>query len=332
MGKDSDTAAARRNGLVFALEFDGRHGARPLNWAGLEQAWPDPPVVWLHMDYTAQGAQEWLRTRSGVSEAQCDYLLADETRPGLYVTGQTLLLILRVLNRNPGEAPEDMVSVRIWMTGNRIASMRMRKAFVLQEMHDDLRAGKGPASAGEFLGDLMGRLAVEFHDYVFDMEKQFDAIEATLAPGEGRIEAEAEAELRIKLVDTRRFLLPQIHLVEQLTNARLDWLPEESRLDLRNAQERFRRVVDDLELILHRLEVFRDERGRRAQEVLNQRMYVLAIITAVFLPLSLIAGLLGMNVGGVPGADTELGFAIVCGGLGFLAVVSLVLLRSWRWF
>ena len=321
-----------RHGLVFALEFDGRGGARPLDWKGLEANWLAPCVVWLHADYRAEEAQQWLRARSGMSAAQCAYLLAEETRPGLYTAGESLLLILRVLNKNPGEATEDLVSVRLWITGNRIASLRMRKTFILQEIHDELRRGEGPSTAGAFLSELMERVALDFHEYVFALEEQFERIEQRLPGGAVLADPAGEAELRIKLVDIRRFLLPQLHLLEQLSGLRLEWLQDEHRLELRNAYERLRRVLDDLDLILHRLEVSRDERMRRAQEQLNRRMYVLAIITAVFLPLSLITGLLGMNVGGIPGAETSVGFLVVCGTLGALALGSFWLLRRWRWF
>ncbi|MCW8891310.1 MAG: zinc transporter ZntB, partial [Sedimenticola sp.] len=55
----------------------------------------------------------------------------------------------------------------------------------------------------------------------------------------------------------------------------------------------------------------------------NARMYILAIISAIFLPLSFITGLLGINVGGIPGAESSLGFVTV--------IISIVVMGGGLW-
>ena len=52
-------------------------------------------------------------------------------------------------------------------------------------------------------------------------------------------------------------------------------------------------------------------------------MYVLSVIAAVFLPLGFLTGLLGINVGGMPGADNAAAFWLVCLIASLLAAVSL---------
>jgi len=57
---------------------------------------------------------------------------------------------------------------------------------------------------------------------------------------------------------------------------------------------------------------------------MNQKMYVVALIAAIFLPLGLLTGLLGINVGGIPGANNNLAFVLVC-----LLLVGLAALQAW---
>ena len=64
---------------------------------------------------------------------------------------------------------------------------------------------------------------------------------------------------------------------------------------------------------------------------MNQTMYMLSIVAAVFLPLSFITGLLGINVGGIPGAETGWAFLAICAGLLVLLVAEIWFLRRWHW-
>ena len=67
--------------------------------------------------------------------------------------------MLRGVNGNPGEDPDDMVSVRAHLTPTRIITSRRRRLFSVMDIHDALRAGSGPSSTGEFLTTLVARLA-----------------------------------------------------------------------------------------------------------------------------------------------------------------------------
>ncbi len=61
-------------------------------------------------------------------------------------------------------------------------------------------------------------------------------------------------------------------------------------------------------------------------------MYVLSIVAGIFLPLGLLTGLLGINVGGIPGTESKLAFAIVCLILLLIAGIQIWVFRKKRWF
>jgi zinc transporter len=96
-------------------------------------------------------------------------------------------------------------------------------------------------------------------------------------------------------------------------------------------RDRLARLTEELHAIETRAGVTRDEIVSRRAEELNDRVYALTILAGVFLPLSVITGLLGMNVGGVPLMDSPYGFWITTISLVVLLVISLTLLRLKRW-
>jgi zinc transporter len=61
-------------------------------------------------------------------------------------------------------------------------------------------------------------------------------------------------------------------------------------------------------------------------------MYVLSVVAAVFLPLTFVTGLLGMNVGGLPGLESKMGFMWSVVVMAIAAVGLVAFFRWKKWF
>lgn len=64
---------------------------------------------------------------------------------------------------------------------------------------------------------------------------------------------------------------------------------------------------------------------------MNRTMYRFGIITGIFLPMSFLTGLLGINVGGIPGSENPHGFLLACSLMAVVALVQWLLFRRLRW-
>jgi zinc transporter len=76
--------------------------------------------------------------------------------------------------------------------------------------------------------------------------------------------------------------------------------------------------------------VVQEELQNLLAERMNRTMYVLSLVTVVFLPLGLLTGLLGINVGGIPGTENDRAFTVVTVALVLLALVQLWFFRRRR--
>jgi len=56
------------------------------------------------------------------------------------------------------------------------------------------------------------------------------------------------------------------------------------------------------------------------------------VVAAIFLPLGFLTGLLGINVGGIPGADNTGAFFIFCGILTLIVLMQVVIFKRFKWF
>ncbi len=317
--------------FLYCCTFDGHGGAALLDPQSVSQWSAEAGTLWLHMDVNDEASRGWLHNESGLEPVIVDALLADETRPRSFSTDHGLLVVLRGVNTNPGANPEDMVSVRVWIDKNRIISTRRRRLLSIIDIQEMLKEGIGPNSPGNFLSGLVARLADRVGDFIDDIEEHVAEAEAMMATQDQTQFRQMVSALRHQIASVRRFLGPQRDALDRLYRQPGDWLMEADIRDLRDEADRITRYLEDLDLARERTMVLREEfLGQLAQEQ-NSRMYVLSVVAAIFLPLTFVTGLLGMNVGGLPGLESPRGFA---GSLVIMVVAAIGLVlffRSKKW-
>ena len=309
-----------------------RKGGRQVIDRGRITGWSaDRGILWVHLDVNDEASRNWLENESGLPPAMADALLAGETRPRSHIGDSGSLLVLRGVNTNPGGDPEDMVSVRVWIERNRIISTRRRRLLSVQDVRAALDDGEGPKSSGEFLTMLIARLADRIGDFVNDIEERIGHIE-DLGSEDGPAKLrQSIAELRREVANVRRFLAPQRDALDRLYRHSGSLLSEAEVQDLREEADRLTRYLEDIDLARERLLVLQEEMLALMAQEQNTRMYVLSVVAAIFLPLTFITGLLGMNVGGLPGLENPNGFVVSAVTMVVSAIVLLVFFRWKKW-
>ena len=282
-------------------------------------------VPWGHIDYGQEDGRRWLEEDSGLPDIVVEALMADEPRPRSLVIGDALLVILRGINTAEGSDPEDMVSVRVWFEARRIITVRRRRLTAIGELREQLRLGSGPTSPGDFLQDLVDRVLDGIGRTVGELDDLADGLEDAVLSVEGRELRPKLGALRRQAIAMRRYVAPQRDTVGRLQAEKVSWLSDIDRARLREGADRITRYVEDLDSARDRVAVTQEELNNRLAEEMNQTMYRLTVVAAIFLPLGLLTGLLGINVGGIPGTESPYAFALVC----FLLVVIALFLAAW---
>lgn len=323
---------AAPEGLIHALLLDGGGGARELDWPSVGDWRAEQGCLWLHFDFEQTSAQEWVHQNSGLNDIAASGLLSEETRPRAVTRGDNLLLVLRGINLNPGSEPDDMVSVRIWTDGTRVISTRRRKLQSTEDILRDLEASVGPRSAEEMLVAWTDRLVERMHGTVNGFEDQIADLEERLLTGEIEGVRPDIAQLRKQSIVIRRYLAPQREAMSRVASEPLSWIGEMNRLRLREINDRLIRHIEDIDAVRERAAMAQDELLSRVSEQMNERSYIFTVVATIFLPLGFFTGLMGINVGGMPGVEDNEAFWIVVAMC--LAVVGMLALyfRFKRWF
>jgi zinc transporter len=318
-------------GLVHAFVLDGQGGGSRLDWDGIERWKPEHGVLWINLDYAGTDAQQWLGMRSGLDPIVRDALLERDPRPRALALGDAMLVIIRAINLNAGAQPEDMVSLRCWIDAHRIVTMRHRTVRAIKLVAAAVNAGKGPATPGAFLADVVDHVLEPVVTLVDAIDDEVAALEETVLTGEATEMRARIADLRRRAIGVRRFLAPQRDALSRLGGMTAPWLDENVRARLREAADRMTRSIEELDAARERAAVTNEELTSRNDELASRRLYILSLITAVFLPLSFVTGLLGVNVGGVPARDISWAFWALCAILIGGSTSLLLLFRRWKW-
>ncbi len=319
------------SGLICAYALDGNGGGREISLEEASAVSVEKGFIWIHLDYTARGAQRWLHEKSGLDEIAVSALLAAETRPRTVSIADGLLVTLRGVNLNPGADPEDMVSLRMWVETGRVISTRMRRLLAVQDMRGMIANKCGPKTAGEFLVEMGDRLAMRMSYVIEGLDETVDTLEEQVLSAESRELRTKLAQLRRETILLRRYLAPQREALARLVAEKNPLLCDVDRMHLREVADRMTRYGEDLDAARERAAVTQEELSNRLSEQINKRMYVLSIVAAIFLPLGFATGLLGINVGGIPGAEFAYAFAIVCLLLVAVIILQIILFRWKRW-
>ncbi|MET0375397.1 MAG: zinc transporter ZntB, partial [Rhizorhabdus sp.] len=257
-------------------------------------------------------AMRWLDGDAhGLPETARFNLTTAETRPRCQPLGDGVIINLRGPRRNEAEDGDALVSIRIWAERGRIVTVSYRRMAGLGTLRQRMEKG-------EFLdpGDLIAALSIQIAHHldpvVADLGDQVDDCELALS-GEGYALRREIAKARSTAISYRRFVVPQRQALEAMSLLEMDWIEDDDRIHLREAADRFARMAEELEAIRERSALLHEQITDLRAEKIDNRSLIIAIVALIFLPLTFVTGLFGMNVDGIPYAHHPLSFWAVTG-------------------
>ncbi|MFT4937078.1 MAG: zinc transporter [Paraglaciecola sp.] len=316
--------------VLWAFHIDPSRVARSIPVAEVKSAQHRGGFTWVHLQSDADGANDVMQNL-GLPSKVINLLGALDTRPKTLQIDEGLLIYLRGVNKNPNADPEDMVSLRIWLTDRGLVSARRRnrKLLSIQDVLDSINEGQTPENSSRLLIAIIASIADRINEMVDALDEElveFESAENILSYDRKRLSV-----IRRKAASLRRYLAPQRDALDSLYRLN-KIINSDEAFEIRELADRMTRYVEELDLARERSIVLQDEHRNRIAEQQGMRMYVLSMVTAIFLPLSFLTGIFGMNVAGLPGVEYPHAFNYLAGGMLILALVLLVLMRWQKWF
>jgi len=326
-------------GMRFALVFDGRGGCRTLDWNSVNAWKPEDGFLWLHLERDDPAAQQWVHDKSGINGLVALTLLAEESRPRVSDIDDALVIVLRGVNLEPkgdrdSATNTEMVPIHIYADRNRVVSLR-DKAHQLSALRDiriALMTGKGPHNAAELIA-LIAEKVVDHVEFSIDaMEDQLVALEEACFDDEPGSDLRAElGRLRRHATTVRRYIGPQRDALYRLQHDDASWLSAECKLRLREVSDKIIRHLEDIDALRDRSTILHEDLTAKISEKIALTSNRLTGMAALVLPPSLVAGMLGVNIDGIPAKDNPLAFPIFCVAMILMMPLCWIVLKKLKW-
>ena len=301
---------------------DGAVRSLPLEAAA---TWRGPGFLWIHLEGRDAADLGFLKVQPDLPDVAAGALAATETRPRCDLIGEGAILNLR----GPGDLdPVDsdrLVSIRFWVVDGKVTSLSRRRLAATPDVIGLMESGQ-IRDSGDLVAAFAKTISKALDPQVAALGDTLDEAESDLEPSNIYRLRRVITGVRSDAIGFRRFVAPDRDALRTLAELEFDWLAADDRLHIVEAADRFAPMAEELEAVRERAALLHEQITDLRAEQVDQRALYIAVVAFIFLPLTFITGLLGMNVQGIPYAQAPWAF---WGVVGFCVAVGAAVLG---WF
>jgi zinc transporter len=302
-----------RPGIVFAYRFDadGIGSALAQNAA---PALPDPEgrFWWVHVNLVDKRGRDWVSRLAFVPEEAKEVLLASTQHDQVDIEGDVLAGVFVDLKLDFAQASDELAQLRFILADRLLITGRRQSLRSIEATRAAVDAGRSIESALDLLETIVDREADGVAAAATALGHGVDSVEDEILDGSGADAGAAIGAIRRRAVKLNRQLSRLMGLFRRVELAPALRLPA----DVREAAGRIAQRLDSIHQEVHasqeRARLLQDEIAARLGAETNRQLYALSMLTAVFLPATLVTGLFGMNAKGLPFAEDDWGFWWAC--------------------
>jgi len=318
-----------QHGLVWGFLFGRAPQPVAINArdaaAWLQQSHKAPhEFIWLHFNLSNTASEKWMHEQARVVTEFSEALHDGSRSTRIELAGDALVAVLNDVLHDFSLDTAYTATMWLHVTQYMLISTRRTPLKSIERLRQAVARGDALRSTLELLIHLFHDQGDVLVSIVRQATARVDQVEDNLLAGRLTERRADLGALRRVLIRLQRLLAPEPAALFRLLQRPPHWMAETDMQALRQSTEEFSVVLSDMSALQERIKLLQEEIAAHVNEDNNRSLYVLTIVTVLALPINIIAGLLGMNVGGVPLAGHPRGFWIVVG-----IVATFTVLAAW---
>ncbi|SUS08272.1 putative Mg2+/Co2+ transporter [uncultured Defluviicoccus sp.] len=311
-------------GLICGFHLQSQGPAIAIEIGAVSAIEPPAGALWLHFNLNDGRARTWIGACAWLPAEGRERLLGSERSALLEVWGTAITGALADVY---SDDPERFGLVYVYVDQNCLISGRRHPVTAAALLHADLAAGlpidTTPALFNRLFTHLVATRTKAVAEFVAVIDQAEDRVFA------GAYHAVRLGQHRGGMARLRRQLVADRNACVDFFAHPPAWWPKPATKNLRRLGGALTSAVQDLELTEDRARLINEEIDSRQIERTNRNLYFVSMAAAVFLPMTVISGIFGMNVGGLPWVDDASGFRWVMACMAAAVTLALALL-AWR--
>lgn len=301
------------NGLLWAFRFTPNEAGVELNARPvLTDTQAGTAWHWLHFTSAHEKSRSEIRSLPGLPDDALETLTHQDGGLRIDVDDGVIYGAITDFERDLSGRTDETSKLYFAISDRLFVSIRRHALYSTDRVRRMFERGQYPSSPSDLLEMILSRFLQAVNRVLAELSETVDDIEDRV------LEPEANDD-RIRLAPIRR---TSVRLYRQIASMRIAFQKVESSPAAMPSgfRETATTLIRELEALEHdaqalqdRARLLQDEMAAKTDSAINGNLRVLSILTALFLPPTLIAGLFGMNVNHVPFAETQGGFWYVVG-------------------
>lgn len=316
-----------QTGVIWAYRFNTEGRPSLIARDTLPDLAPGEGFVWLHLDLVHTRAQSWIGEQELPDAAQ-ETLLSQETHQRLDHSAQLAWGVSHDLIRSIADKSDSVGALR-WIIGDSFLLTGRREALhSIRMTAEALNRGEPAESPSALFEQIIEYIIDDITDSVVRLVDETDSVEDQilldrLHDGPQRVGAIRRTAVRLhRQLSGLHVLFRRFAETQSGRSA-----PDAVKATAARLLQRVDTLHHDVQSVQDRARLLQDEIAARSANRTNRQLYVLSILTALFLPATFITGLFGINVKGLPWVESEAGAIYVSLACMLAALLTLILLR-----
>lgn len=292
-------------------------------------------VRWINVDGLSDPALlEKITEAFGIHPLVLEDVLALEQRPKLEDYGDYLFAVLNMLTLEEKTGGTVSEQVSVILGKGLVISVQVNPGDVFDPLRERLRSGKGrlrKMGADALAYSLFDAVVDGYFVVLENLSDRVESLEDELVSSPNRETLRSLHDLRSELNFVRRCVWPLRELIGNLERRDSPLVGEALTPYLRDLYDHTIQVLESVENLRETLSGFLDIYLSSLSNRMNEIMKVLTVISTLFIPLTFIAGVYGMNFRNMPELEWRWGYPLVLGGMAGIAAVMLRYFRRKGW-
>ena len=278
---------------------------------------------------------EKIGSHFGIHPLILEDILAQGQRPKFEDLENYLFVIANMLSYEPNEGGIVAEQVSMVFYPTFLITFQEIEGDVFDTIRDRLRTGKGRTRkmGPDYLAYALLDAIVDNYFIILErLGEQLDDIEDDILNNPGRETLQAIHTLRRDLLFVRKSVWPLREVIDRLQRNESGLVQETTRMYLRDLYDHAIQIIDTVETFRDMLSGILDTYLSSISNRLNEVMKVLTVISTIFIPLTFMVGVYGMNFQYMPELHSRWGYPLLWGVMISIALGMVYFFKRRKWF
>jgi magnesium transporter len=294
-----------------------------------------PTVTWINIDGLHQvEILEKLGECYGLHPLVLEDILNTDQRPKMEDYGEYLYIVLRMLNYNDKSSEIESEQISLVLGPNFVFSFQEREGDTFNPIRDRIRNSKGrirKMGADHLAYTLLDSIIDNYFIILEKLGEKIEFLEEEVVTQPGPETLQTIHHLKREMIFLRKGVWPLREVISGLERGESSLIKESTRIYLRDVYDHTIQTIDTIEtyrdMVSGMLDIYLSSISNR----LNAVMKVLTIIATIFMPLTFLAGIYGMNFKYMPELEWRWGYPVVWFAVVLISVSMLIYFKRKKW-